>query len=79
MGGWIWMNGWVDDEWTGGKEKEGGRKKDEAESSLPPEADGPLLFDHHMTWIKSFLLSFNFPNFNKTYNNYRPTAPLRLS
>lgn len=71
--------GWAGDEWTGQKGKEGGRKKEEAESSSPLEADGPLLFDRCMTWIKSFLLSFNFPNFNKTYNNYRPNALLRFS
>lgn len=76
--GWAGGFGWwmVDDEWARMKRKGGGRKK-EAESSSPLEADGPLLFDRCMTWIKSFLLSFNFPNFNKTYNNYRPNAPLK--
>lgn len=47
MGGWIWMvDGWV---MSGQEKRKGGRKEDEAESSSPLEAGGPLLFDRHMT------------------------------
>ena len=69
--------------WMMSGRKEGrkeGREGDDAESSLHLEADRPLLFDHCITLVKSFLLSeLQFPQFQqKKYNNYCPTDLLRL-